>query len=228
MTAKKNKSARVSTRRKSSKLAVEERALHAVMDGLRTLRDAAGESSETRHAEELALNAVMALAERAGLGPFFAPTSERVEQAYNVLFGGRTSDADGIHIRDIADVLWSAVAGKGTRTETINVSVEASRSARAHGGVDKLLAFGNSRITATLARHGTKVTLATARCTLAFIDPALANAKLLPLLQHLAKGGSLSGVITDLLRETGALSTHPTHNRQDVQKRVTQALKRKP
>lgn len=209
---------------KTTPMTREERALNAVLKGLRIIRNAAGESPETRCAEELALNAILSLAESAGLGPANV-SAERMKQARNVLFGGSPSDPSGIRIRDIADALLLASAGKGKATREILVSADALRLAAAHGGVEELITMATVRLSPTLAWHATSTTLVTTHLRLASIDARLADADIPPLVERLVKGEALSGVITDLLLATGALATAPTRSRQSVQDRVSKALK---
>jgi hypothetical protein len=71
--------------------------------------------------------------------------------------------------------------------------------------------------------------IAIADLLLGTVDERLGHMKgpvILDALRKIAKRGSMSGAIVDLLMKTGALGTSPTDKREPLQKRVDKMLKR--
>lgn len=158
-------------------------ALVQVAASLNALLLASGHTAEARRAHDLAMHAAIALA---GQGDHVGATDERIEQAHNVFFGGRPSDADGIKIAQCGDALIRAASLDVAETTAVYVARESVRA----------------------------------------IDPPLASGDLARCVRKLRAGEKVSGVVTDLLRSTLALSTKPKEDRQSVQNRVNAALRR--
>jgi hypothetical protein len=81
-------------------------------------------------------------------------------------------------------------------------------------------AFGNNKETAIVM----------AKRMLASVDARLASAErsvALEVIRKLSSGGSTSGAIADLLLNTGALDTPPSHGRDAIQKRLDKTLNAK-